>query len=216
MADNPASYGFRWVGNLAGKNVVPMLEYVQSGYQGAPGGNNIDLYPGDPVIRVTGSGNAPGGVIIATSGGGQGVAGVIAGIGPYFSSTFGAMVPGNVSLPGGTTYGTKFERASQVWVVPADGAIFEVDADDKTSFTTQAGYLTTIGKNADLSINNVSGDPHAYPKLKMSTVNTTNTLQCRILGISPTVANQDFSGANVKLLVTFNVVQVAPFAPLGV
>lgn len=217
MADNVALYGFRWVGSLIGKNVVPVKEFVQSGYQAAPGGNNTDLFPGDPVIRVTGSGNNPGGVIIATSGGGQGVAGVIYGIGPYFAaSPIGAMVPGGTSLPGGTTYGTKFERASQVWVVPAVGAVFEGDVDDNVTFTTEIGYKTAIGKNVDISLNSASGDIHAYPKLKIATVATTNTLQARILGVSDTVFNQDFSGKNVKLLFTFNVVQEAPYAPLGV
>ncbi len=216
MANNTAIYGFRWVGSLIGKNIVPVRERVQSGYQGAPGGNNIDLWPGDPVKRVTGSGNNPGGVIIATAGGGAGVAGVIAGIGPYFVSAIGAMVPGGVSLPGGTAYGTVFERESTLWVIPAVGAVFEGDCDDNVTFTTEIGYKTAIGKNCDLSINNVSGDTHAYPKLDISTVGTGNTLQCRILDISPNFANQDFSGTNVKLWFTFNVVQEAPYAPLGV
>jgi hypothetical protein len=216
MADNTAVYGFRWVGSLIGKNVVPTRERVQSGYQGSPGGNNIDLFPGDPVIRVTGSGNNPGGVIIATTTT-VGIAGVIVGIGPYFAAApISAMVPGGTQLPGGTTYGTKFERESTLWVVPSVGAIFEGDVDDNTTFTTEIGYKNAIGKNVDITINNVAGDTHAYPKLKISSQATTNTLQARILDVSPTLLNQDFSGKNVKLLFTFNIVQEAPYAPLGV
>lgn len=209
MADNPAKYGFRWQQNRGGANMKPLRVRVASGYQAAPGAVNVDLNVGDPVKKVNDG-------TVALCAAGDATFGIVVGIGPYYvGAPINAMVSGGVSLPGGTTYGTLLERQSFIYIVPAADQIFEVDADDKTTFTTEATYNAAIGENVDITINQVAGDTHAYPKADISTHATTNTLVWRIVDLARW-PGQDYSGANVKLLVTCNVVQQAPFQTTGV
>jgi hypothetical protein len=106
------------------------------------------------------------------------------------------------------------DRFSYVMVMPFLGAVFEVDCDDATTFTTLAAYQDAIGENADISYSGIVG-VGAFPKLDISTNNTTNTLQMRILGISDTAENQDYAGANVKVYVTANLTSEAPILTTG-
>jgi len=206
MADNPALYGFRWKQSRFGSG-LPNIEYypVASAYQWAPGGVSVDLNVGDPVKKVNDG-------TVAGVAAGDATFGIVATIAPYFNGT--AMVRGK-SLPGGTTYGSNLERQSFVGIILCVGNIFEVVCDDAVTATTQAGYTAFIGENTDVSINQVSGSTLATPKLDISLHNTTNTLVWRIVGLSKT-PNIDFSGANVPLLVTGNVVQEAPDQTTGV
>ena len=61
-----------------------------------------------------------------------------------------------------------------------------------------------------------ANNPKMTPQLNVSTHAGTGTLQWRILGVSETLANKDFSGSYVKLLVTVNVTQQAPVQTTGI
>jgi hypothetical protein len=89
-------------------------------------------------------------------------------------------------------------------------AIWEIDCDDAVTATTEAAYQLTGGANADHRLHGAAGaaaESGAKPRLDISTVNTTNTLIWRIIGISPTQNNRDYSGNYVKLLVVANLAQ---------
>lgn len=210
---NPNYYGLRWHSSLAGHAPpTPIRMPVASAYQAAPGGVNVDLNVGDPVKEVTGSGNDPGSVALIA--GTDTPFGVICGIAPNYNSSLGRrqFTP---SLPGGTTWGTNLERISYVYVIPVANQVFEAVCDDATTFTTELGYLTSVNKNVTLTINQVSGSTLATPKIDISTVNTTNTLTWRILGLSRRI-DIDYSLTNVPLLITANLAQQAPYTATGV
>jgi hypothetical protein len=204
---NIARYGFRWkYSQLDPNQASPPIERkrVASGYQAAPSAVNVNLWPGDPVKLVN-----DGTVALAAAG--DAIYGVIASIQPYFD---GAKMVSGSSLPGGTTYGSVLERQSFLNVIPVASQVFAVSADDNTTATTEAGYNALIEENADISINQVSGDLHAYPKLDISD-HKTATAQCRIIDIDRSVT-LDFSAVDLPLLVVFNEVQQAPFVTAGV
>ena len=207
MANNMALYGFRW--QRSRFDVLELTEraYVASAYQAAPSAINVDLRPGDPVVKVS-----DGTVALAAAG--NATYGIVAGIGQYFDGE--VMRPGGASLPGGTTWGTLSERISVVHIIPVAGQVFEIDCDDATTATTEAAYRAFIGENCDISINAVSGDKRAYPLLDISTHETSgNSRVWRIVDLA-LGGNLDFSGTRVKLLVTAAQVQQAPFAVNGV
>lgn len=198
MADNLARYGFRpFKGKLSAEEKVEIWP-VASAYQAAPGSTNVPLRVGDPVARVS-----DGTVALVTAGSGTKVYGVIVGIERVYDSAIGA--PGkNRLVPGGTTW-TGLPNQTLVQVAPALGRIFEVDCDDAVTATTEAAYQAFRGENVDIIYVPVLNEG-AYPKVDISGHATTNTLQCNIVGISPTQDNRYFDGANVKLLVQFNLV----------
>lgn len=202
MADNPALYGFRWIGSRGTSIPKPEIYRVASGYQAAPGAVNCDLNPGDPVIKVS-----DGTVAIATTGV---VFGVIIGVEPFYDGT--KMVRDD-RLPGNTVYGSVLERQSKVLVIPVADQLFECVADENTTATTQAAYTAFIGENVDLVMVPVA--PLATPRLDISTHAVTNTLGWRIVNLGRGV-NIDYTGNFVPLVVTANLPQQAPFTILGV
>lgn len=205
--DNVATYGFR-VYRVRAAKIDPIKMLVATSYQASPGGTNVDLNIGDPVATVS-TGTVG---LMGAGSAGKGF-GVIVGVAPYWNGS--VMQPTN-KLPGTTAWGTVQERASYVYVQPFVNTTFEVDVDDNTTATTLAGYQAFIHENVDLVYSASSSTLRATPKIDISGHNTTNTLQFRIVGISDNQANQDFSGANVKLLVECNLVEQAPFYTTGV
>lgn len=207
MANNAALYGARFQYSRGGPNEKVMRVRVASAYQASPGGVSVDLNVGDPIKKVNDG-------TIALCAAGDAIFGWVAGIGQYYSAAIGGIVPGGVSLPGGTTYGSVLERQSFVFITPAAGMVFEMDVDDNTTATTEAGYTALIGENCDITINQVSGDTHAYPLVDISD-HKTGTAQLRIVDLARYIP-QDYSGTRVKLLMTTNEVQEAPFQTTGV
>lgn len=205
MADNAIMYGFRWQRVRGGNNLTPERVRVASGYQASPSAINVDLRVGDPVKKVSDG-------TIALAALGDSPFGVIVGIGPYFDGT--RMRPGGVSLPGGTVYGTLLERQSFVYIVPVADQLFEIDCDDAVTATTEAAFAAFIGENCDATINPVAGSTLANPRLDISTHAVTATLRWRIVDIAR--YPNDFTGNYVKLLVTANTAQQAPFTALGI
>src|SRR5262249_2504795 len=87
--------------------------------------------------------------------------GVVAGIAPMFDATIGqtgAMRPVNF-LPTGIVYGTNFDRQSYLFIIPAEGNVFEVDATG-TVPTTQTAWQALIGANVPLIYSAVA--PNAF------------------------------------------------------
>lgn len=225
MADNQSMYGFRlfrgdFSGSVSPPNVAPVA--VISNYDSTTpvGTAGVGFHPGDVVtidtngtaIHVTAPGNADVTTVQA-----QRPYGVVVGIGPVFNANkgqFGLMDRFNF-LPAGITYGTNLERQSVLLIVPIAGNTFEVDVKGSAVATTQAAFQLLIGTNVNLIY--TASTTFANPTLDSASANyVTTPRQFRITGISPNVANQDFSGANVKLLVVGNTIENAPFNTTGV
>lgn len=217
MADNRHLYGFRWHGNLEGGCCPKALDFtVKSAFDfSTQAGGSVDLNPGDPVV-----GDTDGTVIMATPGGAPGKAwGVV-------TSILNARVDANgysrpvAALPAGQTWSTEPLR-SRVAVIPFGRNVWEIDCATVLSGATQIGdYRTLIGNNADFlftrDITNANR-PKANPLLDLVTgPPSAATANFRIVGISNTADNFDFSGKFVKLLVVLNETQEAPFVTTGI
>lgn len=208
MTDNVHQRGFRpFMGTTGRLPAQPIRMIVASGYQGANGTpTNIDLCIGDPVKPVS------TGTVAHAAAGDTNIMGVVVGIAPFWDSGLGAMRFGD-RLPGATT-STLLERQSFVYVQPVTGCIFEVDCDDAVTATTYSAYFAFIGENCD-HVYTTGSEPISDCNLDISDHKTT-TAQWRIVGVSPTMNNQDFSGANVKLLVMCNESNFPPFSTSGI
>lgn len=195
MANNTRRYGFRWAtGYNGGPHPKPIRMHVASGTNFSDGTTNCPLQAGDPVKLV-----ATGGVTNADEGDTDDIFGIVVGVGPYLSS--GKMVRGT-GLPSGTTW-TNEENRSYVYVVPASTGFWEIDVDDAVTATTEAAYRLLIHQNANF-LYDQTVTTALQPQLDISTTNTTESFQLRIVDVSPTVENQDFSGSYVKLIVAIN------------
>lgn len=209
MADNPQKYGLRW--NQAANGGAPLPKPMEvlvadaTAFDVSGGQAGVALGAGDPVKEVS-----TGGVTLAQAG--DALFGVVIGVEPYWDGT--VMKP-SPTLPSGTSYGTNLSRQSKLLVVPITAGVWEMDCDDKTTATTEAGYQAFINENADIALDLTSGNTRPYPRLDIST-HGTGSAQMRIVGISKTAENQDFSGLYVKLLVVGNEVQNAPWQTTGV
>ena len=206
MANNAAVYGFRWAGNLYGmSNPKPIEMAVASGANFTVSGDatNLNLNVGDLVkIATDGTVSLCGGNENSQTS--QAVWGVVVGMGGqgFYNGTRMVRQP---FLQSGVTYGTNVSRQSKVLVVPASMGIWECDVDDNTTATTYLAYQALIGENCDHR--NTPNDAllQANPKLNIASHNpATTALVWRIYGVSQNFANQDYSGTNVKLLVSPN------------
>lgn len=206
MANNASVYGFRWVGNLYGVSQPKPIEMaVASGANFTVSGDatNLNMNVGD-LVKINADGTvsfaggnensqasvAPWGVVVGM--GGQG----------FFNGTRMVRQP---FLASGTTYGTNVSRQSKVLVVPFSMGLWEADVDDNTTATTYLGYQALIGENVDHRYIPNDTALAATPKINIAShAAATTTLSLRIYGISQNFANQDFSGTNVKLIVSPN------------
>lgn len=201
MADNAARYGFRW--NSAwngGKSCpVPIRMTVATGKDHVDdSGNSVDLNIGD-VVKIESTGT----VTICEDTGSP--YGIIVGVHPYWDGT--VMKPSS-KVPNQNAWGTVEARRPWVDVVPVTAGIWEVDVDDATTATTYAAYIALVGENCNHFSAGNTANTSAAPKLDISSHATTAALDWRIVGISQTAENKDFSGANVKLLVAANTSQL--------
>jgi len=191
MVDNLALYGFRPFSRRT--NATPVWRTVATGQDDRDdAAASVGINIGDPVTQVD-----TGGVIVCKTT--VSPWGIVAAIGPYYDGT--RMVYGK-ALPNQTSWGTVEERRSKVLVWPVEAFIWEVDVDDATTATTYAGYIAFIGENLNHVC--VRSGTKATPKIDISTHATTEDLDWRVEGISPSLYNKDFSGANVKILVSCN------------
>lgn len=211
MTDNAHQYGFRWATNVNGMSQPkPELMAVDSAINFTVSGTagNFNLNAGDPV-KLTANGT------VTLAGGNENgqtpdiVWGVVVGMGPvgFFNGT--RMVRQQF-LQSGCTYGTAIERQSQVLVVRASAGIWEVDCDGVGGATaaTYLAYQAFIGENCDPKNIPIVGTLQVNPFLNIASHAVTSTLAWRIVGVGGGGANgfsnQDYSGANVKMLVSVN------------
>lgn len=202
--NNEHYYGFRpHIGNPAkgGRPSPPTVaKTVASGYQAQDdaSGFSVDLNVGDPVKLVS-----DGSIALANTT--EAVFGIIVAFGYYYNGS--KMVPTNY-LPGGSTW-TKEWQKPKVYVVPINACQWEIDVDEAVTATTEATYRALVGQNVTHTCVGVSATKKADPRLDISSAATTAGLVFRIEGISPSAQNKDFSGTNVKLLVSANLSQDA-------
>lgn len=203
MADNRVEYGFRPVMTRDGSAMPQTIEcLVATGYSGSEASATVALRIGDPVRRLSTG-------YVEHAGAGDDIYGVVVAVLPYWD---GSRLRPSDYLPAGTAWGTLLERASRVLVIPAANVIFEGDCDEATTATTETAYLAFVGENVDHIFD---GTTAGNPRLDIST-HVATTAQWRIIGISKTLNNQDFSGNYVKLLVTVNETQESPFVTAGI
>lgn len=207
--DNPAIYGLRPFFGRYSADAPAQRAFVATAYQASPGGTNVDLNIGDPVIRVS-----DGSVAIAVAGAGNAIYGVIVAVEKIWDAGLGATRPSD-KVPGGTVWAS-IDRQTRVLVRLAQGTLWEVDVDDAVTATTLAGYQAFIGENVNLIYSASATTGKASPKVDISGHATTNTFQFNIVDVSPTCMNMDFAGANVKLIVQCNLPDENPPLILGV
>ena len=204
MADNRHKYGFRFYSSASGSGRPACVEaLVASAYQANVGGGstNVGISIGDPVdLLSTGFVELSNDTATRDT-----LWGVVMGIANAKVDANGKARPASY-LPGATSYSLE-ETTSKLIVAPFGDNIWEIDVDDATTATTLAAYRAFVGENADFvySPDTTNSDrPRANPVLDISTHATTAALHFRIVGVSKTRENADFSGANVKLLVQLN------------
>lgn len=210
MADNQAFYGFRWaLGYNTKPQPQPIEMMVASGQNFNISGSavNFDLNVGDLVTIL-----ATGGITVA--GGNENaqpstaVYGVVVGFGSqgYYNSAVGRMQRA-LKLPSGVVYGTNVERQSKVLVVPASAGYWEADCDGVGGAvaSTLLGYQAFVGENIDHQNVANATTLQLNPKLNIASHAAPFTAGAwRIMQVSQNFSNQDFSGANVKLIVGVN------------
>lgn len=200
MADNMQKYGFRWSKQYnSGPMPNPIRVPVATGQNFVVSAANYSLGAGDVcLIETTGMLD----ISLAT----EGVYGVVVAVEPYWDGS--VMRPSNL-LPSGVSYGTNLSRQSNLLVVPAHLGLWEVDCDDAVTATTEAAYQALVFENADHSHTPNATTLRVHPRLDISD-HKTATAQWRIMGISGDVANKDFSGNYVKVVVAVNETQFGP------
>lgn len=222
MADNAAVYGFRWAQSYNGKPQPQPIEVaVATGQNFTISGSatNWNLNVGDLVAYTT-----TGTIIVA--GGNENaqvsaaVYGVVVGFGGqgYFNSAVSRMQRA-LNLPSGVVYGTNVDRQSKVLVVPASFGFWEADIDGVggAAASTYFGYQAFIGENVDHQNVAITASLQLNPRLNIASHAAPGAaLSWRIMGISQNFANQDYSGANVKLIVGINKGQEPYYTSSGV
>lgn len=161
-------------------------------------GDNNNIFIGDPVdLSGTGDANGVAGVVLATAGSGGYVVGVVTGI------------------ENGTS-----DNLGRTYRPAATAAYLTVDDDPNSEFEAQedsAGNAlaeSVIGSNIDFIFgtgNTATGISAA--ELNSDTADTTNTLQCRVLGLVQRADNE--IGANAKWRVKFNLHRYSHAATTG-
>lgn len=215
MADNRVQYGFRFARGIDGGRNLPQVEerWIATGTNFAVNGGAATpkLQAGDLVKQIAdGSVNLADGTENTT----QAPYGVVVGVVQYWDAVAGRLVKGS-AVPSGVAWGTNWERRTRVLVIPVSAAIWEVDSDDIVNQTV-AQYGALIGSNMDHRNWGAAGEDSIKPRLDVSTTNTTATLVWRVMGISQSVDNQDYTGQFVKMLVRANVGNIPTLNNTGV
>lgn len=181
---NTTLRGFRWHHSKNGAKQPPIIwQHVADDYA-------TKLCRGDALKYVTdGLERAAAGDAI--------ICGVMVGA-KYWDGTF---YKHSKYVPASTSYDTNLARQTKIGFIPVGGQVFEVDADDGVTATTEAGYLALINENADHIVESGSLNI-SYMALDISD-HKTATAQWRIVGVAG-YPNQDFASSRVKLLVECN------------
>lgn len=205
MSDNAVRYGFRWVKSRGGSGNMDVRRAwvaTSASFDVSGGAANVVLGEGDPLVQLS-DGSATLAVGNETTPSST-CLGIVCGIKQYYDTARGVMTAMGPGVPSDLSWGTNLARQTQVLFVPAQTAVWAIQVDDITTFTTEATYQAAIGENVSHILTGLSGETRAKPKLDISTHATTNTLVWKIIGVSQTAQNQDYSGANVELYVICN------------
>lgn len=194
--DNLHLYGFRPYASRTGSIVPPVRMSVASGQNDVSAAGSVNINKGDPLLYVS-----TGGVIVAPTT--TIVSYICAGVAQYWDAGEGVVKIGK-HYPNQTTWGTVEARRGYVLCWPVRDYIWEVDVDDKVTATTKAAYEALVHSNVEHTVPGNTTLLSADPYVDISGAASTATLGWRIVGISPTVNNRDFSGSNVKVLVVIN------------
>lgn len=212
MVANDVRYGFRYAVSNSNPCPKPIEMLVATGQAFTPGSATAArLQPGDPVRFIAGG-------TIDHANAGETIFGIMAGVGNdgkvwNTSIGTGVMHPSSF-IPSGVAYGTILERQTKVLVIPALGYEWEVDADGQLA--DLAAWQAVVGGNADHSFAAPgAADLHANPELDISTEVAT-TAQWRIMRVSKTGLNQDFTDDQVKMIVKLNEGQEPPYLTAGI
>lgn len=189
---NFVTSGFRYykpkgVGHL----IEPLPCFVADNY-------NTDLYVGDPVSWVS-----DGSVARTAAGSGTTIYGVISAI-LQFRNSSGQLVRNGIYVPANTRWTADADR-TMVMVLPAASCMFVVDADDGSSITTVAGGRSVAGENCDHAFTGTADTGLGLTSclLDISTHNTTNTLQWRVLDVYDQPSN-DLTQTRARYIVYAN------------
>ncbi len=201
MADNRKKYGIRFHSTQGGSGRPACIEgFVASAYAGDHGGS-VGIAIGDPVdYLATGFMELTNDTATRDT-----LFGVVMSVANAKVDANGKARPTNY-LPSGTTYSLE-ETTSKLIVAPFSNHIWEMDVNDAVTATTLAAYRALVGENVDMTfVRDLSNPdkPKCGPVLNITSHAATAALMWRIVGVSKTRENADFSGANVKLLVQLN------------
>lgn len=201
MADNRHLYGIRFHSTQGGSGRPAVLEaLVASGYSGDHGGS-VGIAIGDSVDRL-----ATGFVELTNDTATRDTLyGVVFSIANAKIDLNGKAKPSNY-LPFNTTYSLE-ETTSKLLVAPFSDHYWELDCDDAVTATTLAAYRAFVGENCDMIFSRETSNPdkpRCNPLLDISTHAATAALMWRIVGISKTRENADFSGNFVKIVCQLN------------
>ena len=191
MANSNGAFGLRPIGVVGqAANTTGATEYRIAS------GNTNAIYQGSPVIPL-----ATGFIDIvgAATGGTVGLVGVFAGA-EYVSSTTGEKVfsnywPGSGADSNFPVRAFVYDNPLQSYVICSDGTL--------TSEATARGHVFANANFATgTSGSTTTGMSSAT--LAISTINTTNTLNMRIMGWQEDPENADFSAAGISAIVRLN------------
>lgn len=199
MADNLPLYGIRPFVQKDQMGPVAIECVVATGqsFDVNGGASNVAIRKGDPLTLLS------GGTVALCDGfegasGGVALYGICAGVSQYYSASEEVVVKRD-SLPADVSWGTNEARKSKVFVWPlSEWKFWEIDSDG--ALADRAAYQLLIGELFDHSLAGASGTK-VNPRLDIST-NSTSDGQWRLEAISNNVANVDFSGLYVKLIVS--------------
>lgn len=217
MADNAVRYGVRFVRSRYGGGNADIQEAwvaTAASFDVNAGAQNVVLGEGDLLVQLS-----DGSVTLAVGAEGADSAtilGVVSGIKQYYDTARGVMTAMGPGVPSDLAWGTNLARQTRVYYTPIESAVWAIQCDDASTATTEAAYNAFIGENCRFVNTGIVGDNRARPKLDISTHATTNTFPFKIVGLGQTAQNQDYSGANVELLVISNGTIASRNAILGI
>lgn len=210
MADNLHIYGFRPYKPRSGQGfVAPIALTVATGQDDVDdAAQSVHIRPGDPLKLLS-----TGGVSVALTT--EEVAYICAGILPYWSASDGTMVFGK-HYPNQTAWGTIEARRGYVLGWRVDAYTWEIDCDDAVTATTKAAYVALINENCPFVVPGNTATGYADPFADISLHDPADVDDSlRIVGISDSIHNRDFSGNYVKILVDWNMSDVAGWPAAG-
>jgi len=192
---NASQGGFRYKRSLSGAT-GPTIKLYNVATADATA-----IFTGD-AVKLNSSGYASA----VTAAGDTNIVGVMDGVEQYWD---GENMRKGRYLPAATAYGTNLSRTSVIRVIEAVDAVFEVDANDGVTATTEAAHRAFIGENASIAfVAGNTGTGQSEQALAIST-HVATALQCRILNLASRPDGQDFAASRVKYDIKFHQTHLA-------